>query len=295
MMKSHHRIIDTSLTKIVNRSLTEGGFSLCDGGHFRPDATAWAVLALEAGQVDRKLSNSACRRLSGTQNSDGRITVMEGYPKAFWPTALGVFAWKKATGFEHEIDRAVQFLLKNSGKHPPKRKNASVNHDTAIKGWPWIEDTHSWVEPTALAILALRSCGYEGHERIREAVRMILDRQLPSGGWNYGNKMVFNKELRPIPESTGIALSALASLTERSSIKLSIDYLEEEIKKLRTPLALSWAIFALSGWANRSDNFCDWILESLNLQKKYGSYNTAQLSQLLVAYFTDGDLIGFLL
>jgi hypothetical protein len=295
MMKSHQKIIEASVTKIVNRSLPEGGFSAYNGGHFRPDATAWAVLALEAGQVDRRLSNSACRRLSGRQNSDGRIPVIEGCPEACWPTSLGILAWGKASGFEHEIDRAVQFLLKSSGKHSPKRENASVNHDTAIKGWPWIEDTHSWVEPTALAILALRSCGYEGHERIREAVRMILDRQLSSGGWNYGNKIVFNKELRPIPECTGIALTALESLTERSSIKSCIDYLEEEIKKLRTPVALSWAIFGLSAWSNRSDNFRDWILESLNLQEKYGSYDTGQLSQLLVAYFTDGDLVGFLL
>lgn len=295
MMKSHQKIIEASVTTIANRSLPEGGFSAYEGGHFRPDVTAWAVLALEAGQVDRKLSDSACRRLSGRQNSDGRITILEACPKAYWPTSLGVFAWKKATGFELEIDRAVQFLLKNTGIHPPKRKNSSVNHDTSIKGWPWIEDTHSWVEPTALAIMALRSCGYEGHERIREAVRMILDRQLSSGGWNYGNKIVFNKELRPIPECTGIALSALESLTERSSIKLSLDYIEKEIKKLRTPLALSWAIFGLTAWSNRSDNFCDWILESLNLQKKYGSYDTGLLSQLLVAYFTDGDLIGFLL
>lgn len=293
-MKSHQRITEASVTKIIHRSLPEGGFSAYDGGGFRPDATAWAVLALEAGKVNRKLINSACRRLSGRQNSDGRITVIEGYPKAWWPTSLSVLAWKKGAGFEHELDRAVRFLLKNSGKHPPKRENASVYHDTAIKGWPWIEDTHSWVEPTALAILALRSCGFEGHERIREAVRMILDRQLPSGGWNYGNKIVFNKELRPIPECTGIALSALARLTDRSRIKLCIDYLEEEIKKLRTPLALSWAIFGLSAWSNRSDNFRDWILESLYLQKKYGSYDTGQLSQLLVAYFTDGDLIGFL-
>jgi hypothetical protein len=294
-MKSHQKIIEASVTKIVNRSLPEGGFSLYNGGHFRPDATAWAVLALEAGEVDRKLSNSACRRLSRSQNSDGRIPVIEGCPKACWPTYLGVLAWKKASGFEHEIDRAAQFLLKSSGKHYPKSENAWVNHDTSIKGWPWIDDTHSWVEPTGLAILALRSCGYEGHERVTEGVRMILDRQLSSGGWNYGNKIVFNKELRPIPECTGIALTALESLSERSSIKSSIDYLEEEIKKLRTPLALSWAIFGLSAWSNRSENFRDWILESLDLQEKYGSYDTGQLSQLLVAYFADGDLIGFLL
>ena len=291
---SHQKIINASLTKIITRSLPQGGFSTYNGGHFRPDATAWAVLALEAGQVDRKLSNFACRRLSGCQNSDGRISVIEGYPKSYWPTSLAILAWGKVTGFEKEIERAIQFLLKNTGKHWPKKENAPAGHDTAIKGWPWIEDTHSWIEPTALAILALRACGYDIHKRVSEAAKMILDRQLPSGGWNYGNKTVFNKELKPIPECTGVALTALEGLTEKSSIELSINYLQKKSDKLRTPLALSWTIFGLSTWSNRPGTYRDWILESLNLQKKYGSYDTGLLSQLLVAYFTDGDLLGFL-
>ena len=124
---------------------------------------------------------------------------------------------------------------------------------------------------------------------------MILDRQLSSGGWNYGNKIVFNKELRPIPEYTGIALTALAGLAEKGQIKLSLDYLTNEVQKLRTPLSLAWSIFGVSAWSNHPADLHDWILESLDLQKKFGSYNTVLLSQLLVAYFTDGDLIGNLL
>ena len=292
-MKSHQKIIKASLTKIINRSLVQGGFSSCNGGHFRPDDTAWAVIALEAGQVDRKLSNFACRRLSDCQNSDGRISVIDGYPKSYWPTSLAILAWTKVTGFEQENNRAIQFLLKIAGKHWPKKENSQTGHDTAIKGWPWIEDTHSWIEPTAMAILALRACGYDIHNRVSEAVKMIIDRQLPSGGWNYGNKTVFNKELKPIPECTGVALTALEGLTERSSIELSINYLRKKVEQLRTPLALSWTIFGLSGWSKKPGNYHDWIIESLTLQQKYGSYDTGLLSQLLVAYFTDGDFLGF--
>jgi len=293
-MKSQQKIIKDSLTKIITRSLPQGGFSTYNRGHFRPDDTAWAVLALEAWQVDRKLSNLACRRLSGSQNSDGRISVIEGYPKSYWPTSLAILAWRKVPGFKQEIDKAIQFLLNNTGRHWHPKKNAVAGHDTGIKGWPWIEDTHSWIEPTALAILALRACGYDANNRVKEAVKMILDRQLPSGGWNYGNKTVFNKELKPIPECTGVALSALKGLTERASVELSTNYLRKEIGKLRTPLALSWTIFGLSAWSNRPGDYRDCILESLNLQKKYGSYGTEQLSQLLIAYFADGDFFEFL-
>jgi hypothetical protein len=214
---------------------------------------------------------------------------------AYWPTSLALFAWKKVAGFDQQVELATQFLLSTTVKHWPKQKNSAAAHNPSIKGWPWIEGTYSWIEPTALAILALRSSEFNGHPRVREAVRMILDRQLPSGGWNYGNKIVFNKELRPIPEYTGIALTALTGLAEKGKIKLSLDYLTNEVQKLRTPRSLAWSIFGVSAWSNRPPNLHDWILESLYLQKKYGSYNTSLLSQLLVAYFTDGDLIGFLM
>ena len=107
-MKSHQKILKASLKKIITRSLPQGGFSTYNGGHFRPDATAWAVLALEAGQVDRKLSNFACRRLSDCQNSDGRISVIEDYHRSYWPTSFAILAWGKVTGFEREFERAIK-------------------------------------------------------------------------------------------------------------------------------------------------------------------------------------------
>ena len=41
--------------------------------------------------------------------------------------------------------------------------------------------------------------------RIREAVRLLWDRQLPHGGWNYGNTVVLKQELRPHLLPTGLA------------------------------------------------------------------------------------------
>ena len=38
-------------------------------------------------------------------------------------------------------------------------------------GWPWVDGTHSWVEPTALALLVMGREGLSGHSRAREGVR----------------------------------------------------------------------------------------------------------------------------
>jgi hypothetical protein len=272
--------------------LPEGGFSKYRGESFRSDVTAWAVLADEACGGSRDITTIACRRLSKSQLSDGRIPVIESHPESYWPTALAVLAWKKVPGFEGEAELAARFLLTTTGKHWLKKKDAIFDHDTSIKGWSWIENTHSWIEPTSLAVLALKAWGYAGHKRVLEAVKMILDRQLPSGGWNYGNTFVFGKELPPIPECTGHALCALAGYTESDVVKLSIEYLNREARKIRTPLTLSWSIFGLTAWLKRPFQVHDWILESLALQSRYGNYDTVLLSQLIVAYFTSGDLLS---
>lgn len=285
-------LIKDAVQNIQDRSLPEGGFAMLNGEAFRPDATAWAVIALKARRGSRDLTTAACRRLAASQLSDGRVPVIADHPEAYWPTALAILAWKDVAGFEREVERAAQFLLSTSGQHWPKQENAAVAHDTSIRGWSWIENTHSWIEPTSLSILALTAGGYAGHQRVLEAKKMILDRQIPSGGWNYGNTRVFGTMLRPDVVSTGNALSALAGLTVPREVELSLDYLRREIDQRKTPLALSWAIFGLTAWSYPPSEIQKMILDSLAQQKRYGVYDTTLLAQLVVAYFTSGDLLG---
>jgi hypothetical protein len=140
-------MIKAAVHTIRDRSLRKGGFALYTKESFRPDASAWAVIALEAYNNNRDLTIPTCRRLAEMQLSDGRIPIIEDHPESYWPTALAVLAWKKVTGFERQVELALQFLLTTTGRHWPKQKDAPVSHDTSIKGWPWIENTHSWIEP----------------------------------------------------------------------------------------------------------------------------------------------------
>jgi hypothetical protein len=52
---------------------------------------------------------------------------------------------------------------------------------------------------------------------------------------------------------------------------------------VRTPLALGWGLLGLASWGERPDEAQSWISECLNRQKRYGSYDTASLSLLIVA------------
>ena len=56
-----------------------------------------------------------------------------------------------------------------------------LGHDPTLTGWPWVGGTHSWVEPTSLAVLALRREGLGKHPRVEEGLKVIRDRAIVSG------------------------------------------------------------------------------------------------------------------
>jgi hypothetical protein len=276
---------------LQDRLLPDGGFAEHRGSAYRTDATAWAILAL----ADRSCIDTISRarsRLAAGQLEDGRVSISVEHPRAFWPTALAALAWHGSVSHKDHQDRAISFLLQTAGRHWERKPDDVWSHDAAIRGWPWIENTFSWVQPTALALLALRLSGNSGHSRAREAMRMIMDRQLPHGGWNYGNAIVYGQELYPQPESTGMALAAIAGGVERKEVELSIRYLNTG--RYRTPLSLGWALLGLGAWGERPRGAQKWIVESLHRQGKYGEYGTTLLSLLILAYQSEGDVIAFL-
>ena len=118
-----------------------------------------------------------------------------------------------------------------------------------------------------------------------------MARQLPKGGWNCSSTIVYGQELLPQPDNTGIALTALASRTDKKDVQISLNYLQNRVKELRTPRSLGWALLGLSSWDLRPDMAQNWIMESLNMQAIFGPYDTTLLS-LLVLAFLEKNITG---
>lgn len=268
---------------LESRALPEGGFPARGGEPFRSDATAWAILALSRLDPAYPSLGSARDRLTTAQDPDGRVSMSREHEEAFWPTALSVLAWYGSQPHELHCSRGVQFLLNTTGQHRSKNPDDQVGHDPSIPGWPWIDRTHSWIEPTALSVLALRVAGHGQHDRVREGIRMMLDRQLPHGGWNYGNTTVYGRELHPMPESTGAALAGLAGQAEQGTVARSIDYLQGEVDRLRTPISLGWSLLGLAAWDLWPLNGAALVERCVVNQARYGEYDTSALCLLLLA------------
>lgn len=262
---------------LFKRTLSDGGVTDRLAGAFRVDSTAFAILSLAAaGEPSQSLEPSRAR-LIREQGEDGRVSVSREHPTSYWPTSLAILAWCNSSASQVARSRAVAFLLDTTGKHFPRTPEAPWAHDTSLKGWSWIEATHSWVEPTAMGVMALRAAGYANHERISEAILMLLDRQLPHGGWNSGNTIMFGRELHPNPEGTGVTLASLINRVEQKRVARSLDYLEGEVDKLRTPISLGMALLGLAAWGRYPSNGAALVDRCLAAQSRYGEYETSAL------------------
>ena len=274
--------ISDCIKDIEARSLEVGGFSELPQGQYRPDSTAWAIMALEKAGAGASLVAEGRAALSAGQFRDGRV-FLPGAPDVFWPTSLAALAWHGDPLYRDAVNRACGYLLEISGNHFNNIPEDPVGHDTSLLGWPWVLGTHSFIAPTVLALLALERMEHAGHPRFLEGIRMIMNRQLPSGGWNYGNTLVYGAELLPFIDTTGMALTAVVGHASEESVKSSIDYLIAETKNCRTPLSLGWALFGLGAWGIFPTESNMWIEETLARQEKFGSYDTSSLSILVLA------------
>jgi hypothetical protein len=238
-----------------------------------------AVAASDGGGT---LREELCARLVEEQQSDGRVSIAKSHPESYWPTPIAVLAWQGSLPSRAAQDKAVHFLLATTGNHFTHGADDPAGHDTSLRGWPWVGGTHSWIEPTAVATVALRVTGHRQHDRVSEAVRMILDRQLLHGGWNHGNSFVFGRELRPTPDSTGAALAALAGMVDRHQVARAINYLQGEIDRLRTPISLGWGLIGLAAWDLWPPNGLALVQRCMVNQSRLGEYDTSSLSLLLL-------------
>ena len=211
------------------------------------EPTALAGLALHAhGKTES--ARRAADWLVEQQARNGAVGVTATQSTPCWPTSLAMLLWNSIRDrdrYGEPIARAVEWTIHEQGQTHALRPY--VGHDTTLVGWSWAADTHSWLEPTALFVLALHAVGQSRHPRTREAVRLLVDRLLPHGGCNYGNTIVLGQELLPHVQPTGIVMMALAD--EKISdprIELSLQYLERELSAETATASLSYGLLGLA-------------------------------------------------
>ncbi|MBI1371927.1 MAG: hypothetical protein GC159_04090 [Phycisphaera sp.] len=269
------------------------GWSYRPAGDVYVEPTVLAALALRASEPESgdsgqtaQLCRSAADWVAGAQEPDGAVGISQQLGVPRWPTSYAVLLWMVEGGFQPRVDKAIEWLTGIAGKTSAARDDDFGLHDTTIPGWPWVQNTHSWVEPTVLAVLAMRRSGHADDKRTIDGLRLLRDRAIETGGWNYGNPHLFGSTLRARPAPTGLALMALAGVDEYTPIiERGCDYLAEELTHVRAPQSLSWGLLGMTAWGRRPADADAWLTEAFAGVAKH-SNPTLQLAYLLLAAHT---------
>ncbi len=252
----------------------DGGWGYRRGAASCAEPTALAGLALLATDPSEGGPRAAAAAglaaaadwLTTLQRADGSLGVSASSPSPGWMTPYAVLFWKALGVHEGRTRSASGWLLGQKGRTLDRADDPTkvAGHDTTLVGWPWVEDTHSWLEPTAMAVLALGRLGLGGHPRVREGLRLIRDRAVEPGGWNYGNKSVFGRPLRPQPAPTGLALLTLAGTGPRTAdIGRAVRYLADALPGIRASASLGWGLVGLRAWGETPDGSDAWLSEAV--------------------------------
>ncbi|HEY2839955.1 MAG TPA: hypothetical protein VGJ26_12445 [Pirellulales bacterium] len=256
------------------------------------EPTALVALALAAYGRDAD-AERARAWLAAAQNADGSVGVRAADHTPGWPTPLALLAWtlhdspkslespsaSDSPDYADCCRRATQWMLATVGESSPRQEY--TGHDTSLTGWPWVVGTHSWVEPTAMSLLALRAVGLGKHARAREAATLLQDRLLDRGGCNYGNTVVLDQQLLPHVQPTGLALLALSGKEPATPlVAAALDYLAAELGPMTTAASLAWGLLGLAAFDRWPDAADSWLSAAAARAKRRGASHEMALLAL---------------
>jgi hypothetical protein len=223
----------------------DGTWGYYPGRAGRLESTCWAVLALarhRAAPVD-------ITPLRAWLTQKGWLIDVPGAPVNVAFNALAAVVLLQQVDGHKLAARIVTNLVATQGIALPKSE--AIRQDNSLQAWPWVDQTFSWVEPTAWSLLALKKAR-QGvapspavDARIRAGERMLTDRASRRGGWNYGNSNVYGQELWPYVPTTALALIAMQDRRAEAVVRAALESLQKDSETERSAVALAFAAICL--------------------------------------------------
>ena len=175
-------------------------------------ATAWAALALRGTQAAERagtlIRSWAVAKAAGVlppkfpKSPGHQPSVSRSIARTDGRTTICIAASRVL----HTVGAEGSFLMQVHHRIYPDINDI----DYGLQGWPFLAGNTSWVEPTAHTIIALRNAvSFLGPEpgplfgvekRVATAEQMLMERRNLDGGWNCGNRHVWECRCLRIPK-----------------------------------------------------------------------------------------------
>lgn len=258
----------------------DGGWGYRPGGMSFVEPTAFSLMALRAEGRTAAVP-AGLSFLRTCQKDNGALGLDPQAAGGSWMSYAALLAFH-GLGADAEERRLRAWVLgfEDASGRFTKEQIAAIaqiyRYDATIPGWSWTPGTTAWVEPTALFIIALRATGVPASEkRVRSGIDLLLDRRVPSGGWNFGNPFSKSYELEASAMSTALALAALGAAGVSGSqpaVGAGLHFLEGRLQHDVSTASLAWTGLALRAFRAGARLVSGVLSRLAGLQRPDGSF-----------------------
>jgi len=231
-----------------------------------PEPTCYSVLAL----ADTSFSNTkAFEWLTNLINDEGQLYLPhDNLPN--WATALFIITSTRMDKMPLARKASIDWLLNWKSQEIESDESEVTPLDLTLVGWSWISNTFSWVQPTSLAMVALKMAGLKTHERVTEGEALLLDRVCVDGGWNFGNPIIYDKKIEPSVMETALAIFALQDTPQAAKeIERGLKVIEKKATEMPSTLSLALGILSKNLFDQPTQKFTEFLLDR---QEEDGSW-----------------------
>lgn len=246
----------------TTRQNGDGGWAYHSRGCSWTEPTAFVLLAQTAipssgkpPQADRESFRRGAKFFGSIARGDGGWSPQPGVEESTWVTALGALLPEDAIS-EQQRRQAIDWLKDRTGRESGwqwrLQQRLHGDKEEWPEGWPWFPGAAAWVIPTSLGILAFqRALRHSDKDRdtlqyrVAEGKKFLLGRQCADGGWNHGSQKALGRDGDSYPETTGIALLALAG--EKSArMERAKAMARKHLASCKTAEGISWLRMGLA-------------------------------------------------
>ncbi len=259
------------------------------------EPTALALLALQGESVPSKTRDLSASWLSRRQASDGGWSPCATVPQSTWVTSVALLALSQEKQYSGGCANGSLWLSHHiypelSGFESLLHNTIGLTPNKAPGSSPWFPGTAGWVIPSAFSILALscwsaqlRDARFD--QAIQRAQTYLLSRRCIDGGWNHGGSPQRSETAPSYPETTGLALLALAG-KPLENISPAIRRARQFLQKPDSTEGLAWLVMGLGAHG---------ILTHADLLQNVHPRTTQEVALLLLALQTQRGRNAFLL
>jgi hypothetical protein len=248
-----------SVDYLVSTQHAGGGWGYSPGNKPVVEPTALVLMALR----DEKEAEISFQRgmewLLGCQHDDGGWGTTEDDDESGWQTAWALIAMKQSPQVLSATSRAVEWLVHEatnliSSAEFGELNLAATNGPEALV-WPWLPGQVCWVEPTALALIALahQELSPLASRRIDAAHAYLRQNRTPGAGWDIGNAGPLDTIVLPRAYPTALVLIALGLSSKQDVQSADVAALFGDMESDSGILAQSAGLLALRMLGEQDD------------------------------------------